>query len=129
MEKEIKEKLIVEAKRVSLNSYSPYSNFKVGACVLTLNGKMFVGTNVENASFGATSCAERNAIFNAISCGENKFRAICVYNKDVLPFPCGICRQVLSEFGTNLDIIVCSETEVKEYKLAELLPNDFKLKN
>lgn len=122
-----KEKLINEAKRVSLNSYSPYSNFKVGACVLTESGKTYVGTNVENASFGATSCAERNAIFNAVSCGERKFKAICIYNKDTLPYPCGICRQVLCEFKTDLDVIICTENQIKEYKLSELLPNTFKL--
>lgn len=123
-----KEKLINEAKKVSLNSYSPYSNFKVGASVLTKNGKIFVGTNVENASFGATSCAERNAIFNAISNGEKEFEALCVYNKNTLPYPCGICRQVLSEFCNDLNLIICSETEIKECKLNELLPNNFKLK-
>lgn len=124
MDKQI---LINEAKRVSLNSYSPYSNFKVGACILTESGKTYVGTNVENASFGATCCAERNAVFNAISCGEKSFKAICVYNKNTLPYPCGMCRQVLSEFGTDLDVIICSDNEIVECKLSELLPNGFTL--
>lgn len=122
-----KQKLIDEAKKVSLNSYSPYSNFKVGASVLTQNGKIFVGTNVENASFGATSCAERNAIFNALSAGEKYFKAVCIYNEKILPFPCGICRQVLSEFDENLHLIICSENEIFECDLSELLPNNFKL--
>lgn len=124
-----KEKLIIEAKKASLNSYSPYSHFKVGACILSDTGKIYCGTNVENASFGATSCAERNAVFNAVSNGERKFKAICIYNEKELPYPCGICRQVLSEFGCDLDVIICNENLVEEYKLSELLPKDFKLKN
>lgn len=126
-EKQI-QKLIKLATKAKENAYSPYSKFKVGACVLTTKGKTYVGCNVENASFGATNCAERTAIFSAIANGEKTFEAIAIVgsNNNSYAFPCGICRQVLSEFGDLLVIIAKTENDYKTYKLSELLPNSFK---
>lgn len=102
MEKLYKE-LLEEAKKASENSYSPYSNFPVGACVLYENNKKYTGVNVENASYGLTLCAERNAISSAISQGEkSKIKAIAIYSPKQRPcMPCGACRQWLSEFSIN----------------------------
>ena len=120
------EELINKAIEVRENSYSPYSDFKVGAAILCSSGKIYTGTNVENASYGASICAERSAVAAAISCGERKFIAIAVVGgKDKLEFcpPCGICRQVLSEFcGDDFEILLYNGKTVKSYRLKELLP-------
>ena len=125
--------LIQKAKNVALNSYSPYSHFRVGAALLTKDNKIFTGTNVENRSYGGTICAERVAISKAISCGHKEFKAICVIGLDYDKFlpPCGICRQFISEFGANIKIILTNNKE--EYKITsikDLLPMDslFELK-
>ncbi len=120
--------LIESAKSVSLNSYSPYSNYKVGAALLTSDGEIFTGTNVENISFSATTCAERIAIFSAVSQGYTEFEAIAVYHDGDLPYPCGVCLQVLSEFVLNDDfkIYVANEDEFEQYTLSDLLPLKFK---
>ena len=118
-------KLIELAKKVSENSHSPYSNYKVGAVVLTKEGNVYKGTNIENSSFGATCCAERVALFNAITNGERDFESITVYSKNKLPFPCGICRQVLADFNENMKVIVATDCESREFALKELLPNFF----
>lgn len=113
------------------NSYSPYSDFKVGAALLTKNGKIYTGCNIENASYSATLCAERTAFSNAISNGEREFETIAIVaikdNKLVTAFPCGICRQFMAEFcDDNFKILVAkSETEYDKYLLSELLPNSF----
>lgn len=120
-------KLISLAKKASENSYSKYSNFKVGAVVVTKNRKTFLGTNIENASFGATCCAERVALFNAVSSGERDIDLICIYSENTLPYPCGICRQVLSEFNLNMKVIVANKDSFKEFLLKDLLPNSFNL--
>ena len=120
-----KRKLIELAKSASENSYSPYSKYKVGAVVLTKEGKVYKGTNIENSSFGATCCAERVALFNAISEGERNFDCLVVYSKSSLPFPCGICRQVLADFNMDMKIIIATDNEFKEFTLKELLPNSF----
>ena len=119
-------KMIELAKSCMINSYSPYSNFKVGACVLTKNGKYFVGTNIENASFGAAICAERSAISCAISQGERDFACLAIISSggDYTP-PCGICRQVLSEFGDIEIVLAKDENDFKVCKLKNLLPNSF----
>ena len=90
------------------NAYAPYSNFKVGAAVLAENGKIYTGCNIENASYGATNCAERTAIFKAISEGNRKIRAIAIVGADdEYTYPCGICRQVIAEFADkNTEIIL-----------------------
>ena len=109
--------LLYAAKEVRERAYAPYSAFKVGAAVLTEDGTIFSGCNVENASFGATVCAERVAIFNAISEGHSSIRAIAVIAdySDPIP-PCGICRQVISEF--KKDVIVLMSTTNGDIKVA-----------
>lgn len=118
--------LAMEAKR---NAYSPYSGFRVGAAVLTDTGAAYSGANIENASFGATCCAERTAVFKAISAGETKILAIaiCSDSKDPI-YPCGICRQVLAEFGDDAMRLLCADGNgvMEEYTLGELLPKAFR---
>lgn len=109
-------------------SYSPYSKFRVGAAVLTASGKLYTGVNIENASYGATCCAERTAVFKAVSEGEKKIKAVAIASdSDELIHPCGICRQVISEFGGKDTKIICSKRngDTKEYTLDELLPEAF----
>lgn len=118
------------AKAASENSYSPYSNFKVGAAVLFESGKIFSGTNVENSSYGLTACAERVAIDTAIASGErSKIVAIAVFSPNKkLCFPCGACRQVISEFVKDDDVKIILEdagSEPRIYTLNDLLPNSF----
>lgn len=120
------EKLIKLAIKARENSYSPYSKFKVGACILAESGKVYLGCNVENASFGATNCAERTALFSAIANGERKFECIAIVGSNTdYTFPCGVCRQVLSEFGDMKVIIAKDEQNYKEFMLSNLLPNSF----
>jgi cytidine deaminase, homotetrameric len=123
---DIKE-LIKEAKEASTHSYSPYSKYKVGAALLTKDGKIYTGTNIENASFPAGMCAERVALFEAIKNGDNKFEALSIYAEGKnFPFPCGICRQVISEFTRDLKIIIAkSEDEYVIKNISELLPDSF----
>lgn len=115
------------ARRVAAHAYSPYSNFSVGAAVLSRSGKIFTGCNVENASFGLCNCAERTAIFNAISAGERKVAAVAVYTPMPTPTaPCGACRQVAHEFGPDVLILcVCDGPERIESSLDALLPRAF----
>ena len=113
------------------NSYSPYSNFKVASSVITKDNKFFGGVNIENASYGLTMCAERSAIFNAISNGikkEDIDYLILVSTNDNKLIPCGACLQVLSEFlDSNTDIIIKENDNIKIYKLKNFLPFSFKL--
>lgn len=127
------QRIIRAALDAQKNSYSPYSGYSVGAALLTANGEIFSGCNIENASYGATMCAERTAIFTAVAAGYKEFKAIAIVGgKDGeadMPYPCGMCRQVLSEF-CNKDfkvIIARSETDFEEYTLGELLPHSFLL--
>ena len=121
--------LAIDAKE---KSYSPYSNFRVGAALLTKDGRVFQGANIENAAYGATICAERTAAFAAKLEGIDEFSAIAVTSdsKDYIP-PCGACRQVLLELcGEELDVIITNGNgEVKSFKLKELLPFSFGDKN
>lgn len=125
------EELLEKAKKASENSYSPYSKFPVGACVLMESGNTYIGTNVENASFGATICAERSAIVNAIVNGERKIKAIAIYGQKMKKCaPCGPCRQVINEFRSQngVDIILESEDGTCElHTIDELLPLGFDL--
>src|SRR5574344_1440131 len=124
------EELIEKAIEVSKNSYSPYSHFPVGACILCESGKTYTGCNFENASFGLTICAERNAIGNAVANGERKITAIAIYSPNMQDcLPCGACRQVLAEFQTNEGTIIITKAEegIKIRQLLELLPGYFKL--
>jgi cytidine deaminase len=125
--KEKYEKLIKEAERAKKKAYTPYSKFKVGAAVLCTDGKIFTGCNIENASFGLTVCAERVAIFKAISEGSTKFEAIAVIGDTDKPCsPCGACRQVMSEFCEDAPLIMAnSKGDVKIKKVKELLPEAF----
>ena len=123
----------VQATNAMTRAYAPYSNFRVGAAVKGASGKIYLGANVENASYGATICAERNAIFQAVLAGEEKLTAIAVVGgkngvvTDYCP-PCGICRQVMREFSdpTTFQIYLRkSPTEFKSYTLEKLLPESF----
>jgi len=118
-----KEQLLEAASLVRNNSYSPYSKYKVGAALLTNDEKIITGTNVENSSFGLTICAERAALFNAISAGYQDIQALAVITCDGNA-PCGACRQVLSEFNPEMIILVgdSSGKLIKEYRLSALLP-------
>lgn len=122
--------LVKKAQEVSKNAYSKYSEFTVGACVLAASGKTYVGCNVENASYGLTMCAERNAIANAIANGEKSILAVAIYspNTDNCT-PCGACRQVIFEFQKDkeVEIITTTQNGYKVYKINELLPYGFEL--
>jgi cytidine deaminase len=131
MEENIKRHLIEEAKKAMQHAYAPYSHFKVGAAVLTTNGKIYTGCNVENASYGATNCAERTAIFKAVSEGETTFSAIAIVgSKNAFTYPCGICRQVIAEFMQDgLLIFENEQGEIQTLSLNEVLPYSFTQKN
>lgn len=118
------------ALAVQAHAYVPYSNYHVGAALLTESGEIVAGCNVENATFGATCCAERTAVFAAVAAGHRAFRAVAVVTNGAAPgTPCGICRQVLAEFGNDLEVL-CFTPEGAEsrYNLSELLPHAFTLK-
>lgn len=120
--------LIEAAKKASENAYAPYSHFYVGAALLTKNGKVYLGCNIENSSYGATNCAERTAIFNAMSAGEREFEKIAVIAKDgSTAFPCGICLQVMHEVMPEGIVILENGEELVEYHLKDLLPFGFDL--
>jgi cytidine deaminase len=116
--------LIEEAQKVKLNAFAPYSKFRVGAALLTSDGRIFTGCNIENSSFSMTICAERVAVFNAISHGASNFKAIAVISDDSgFTPPCGACRQVLLELAGNIDFIMMNvKTKIKIVKLNSLLP-------
>lgn len=121
--------LVRKAIEEKEKAYAPYSGFKVGAAVLTEMGNIYTGVNIENVSFSATNCAERTAVFKAISNGERKIRAIAISSdSEEIVFPCGICRQVILEFGNKNTKIICSNNngDYKVYNLEELLPYAFK---
>ena len=129
-----KQELCTLAIKSMNNAYSPYSCYKVGAALLCDNGKVFTGCNVENSSYGATVCAERTAIFKAVSDGERDFSMLAVAGgkENELSdkfLPCGICRQVMAEFCKPefIVLVVTSENTYKEFSLSELLPNAFSL--
>lgn len=114
------------ADRIKENAYSPYSNIKVGAALLTDSGNVYVGVNVENSSFGATVCAERSAVVSAVSAGERNFVKLAVSGTMKSCTPCGICRQFLSEFSQDLIVVYRGNGEdLKATKLKDLLPDSF----
>lgn len=123
--------LMNEAKEASKNSYSPFSRFAVGAAVLASSGKIYRGCNVENSSFGLTNCAERCAIFKAVSEGEREIRAVAIYSPNADScYPCGACRQVMFEFqGDDEEIEVVTENlgELDINKLSYFLPCGFRI--
>ena len=122
--------LLNRAKDASEHSYAPYSKFKVGACVLTGNGKIYTGCNFENSSFGLTICAERNAIGSAICDGENKIKAVAIYSPNTKHcYPCGACRQVINEFVSEegVDIILEGEDSLEIVEFEDVFPKGFYL--
>jgi len=124
------EDLIKHARAAQQKAYAPYSQFKVGAALLTANGDVYTGCNVENASFGATNCAERTALFSAVCDGSRQFTKIVIVTESDEPvMPCGICRSVLFEFAPDLEIIAVGATgKIQRSKLHELYPEGFQLK-
>ena len=124
------QQLINKAYEAMNNSYSPYSKFKVGAAVLTSDGQVYTGGNIENVSYGATICAERTAIFKAVSEGHTKIQKLAIVSMTrKYTYPCGMCRQVMSEFMDEEGIIILSDDEygLKEYRFNEILPYCFSL--
>lgn len=124
--------LLAQRAREALeNAYCPYSGYRVGAAIAAVSGKIYTGCNIENASYGASNCAERTAVFKAVSEGEREFTALAIFSEEgsAPPFPCGICRQVLSEFcPPDMPIIVFDgEKSVFNTSLAEMLPFAFDL--
>lgn len=133
VEDEMRKQLVGKALKAREQAYVPYSHYMVGAALLTDDDKIYCGCNIENASYGATNCAERTAFFKAVSEGERAFRGIAIVGgiegKEPVDYayPCGICRQVMKEFcKDDFEIIVGkSEADYKVFALAELLPHGF----
>ncbi|WP_455382768.1 cytidine deaminase [Salinispira pacifica] len=128
MDRNIIEKLQSEAREAAKFSYSPYSKFRVGAALLTSDGRIYRGANIENRSYGLAICAERSAIFAAVSNGESTFQAMAIYTPDAkeLLTPCGACRQVISEFAPPELPVFCSDGKggFEEIPVSGLLPHD-----
>ena len=125
------QELMNNAKEAAKNSYSPFSRFAVGAAVITPSGKIYRGCNVENSSFGLTNCAERTAIFKAVSEGEREILAVAIYspNSDSC-YPCGACRQVLYEFQSDsyeIDVVTENLGILEIQKLSYFLPCGFRI--
>lgn len=120
--------LIDAARAVRKHAYARFSNYEVGAAILTGDGRVFTGANVENSTFGATICAERSAAVAAVSAGAREFVAIAVVTPEAAT-PCGVCRQVLWEFGDPVVLLTKPDTgaPVTRYQLSELLPHGFRL--
>ncbi len=120
------EELLKSGRLALQNSYSPYSNFPVGAALRAADGTIFTGTNVENISYGLSMCAERIAVFNALSNGHRSFKELAITSSAGKPvFPCGACLQVLAEFSPDL-VVYLEGNQQKSFKLSELLPYAFK---
>ena len=132
----MKQTLIEKAKEAMKSAYAPYSKFKVGAALLCDDGSIYTGCNIENASFSPTVCAERVAIFKAVSDGKRSFSSIAVCGgsdgvlTDKFCTPCGVCRQVLCEFcGKDFVVYCVSDNDAKEFTLSQLLPESFGLED
>ena len=130
--------LLEEAKKARLKAYTPYSNFKVGAALLTKSGKVYLGCNIENATYTPTNCAERTAFFKAVSEGEREFEKIAIVgakdgeDANVMCSPCGVCRQVMMEFCNPKEfqiILADGENTCRVMTLEELLPCGFSSAN
>ena len=121
--------LIERAKEVSQKAYAQYSNFRVGACVLSEGGNLYSGCNFENASYGLSICAERNAIGTMVANGETKIKAIAIYSPNMYDCtPCGACRQVINEFKTDETVVVTvAGDKIITKTIEELLPGSFTL--
>jgi cytidine deaminase len=127
-DEEIIPKLLEKARQARDEAYAPYSHFPVGAAVLTADGRIFTGCNIENASFGASMCAERVAIFAAVAAGRHQIMALAVIADTPQPVaPCGLCRQVLSEFSPDCQVIMANVNgDYQVTPLGQLLPQAFK---
>jgi len=123
------ERALVDAARaVSERAYCRYSGYSVGAAIRSDSGRIFAGCNVENASYGATMCAERSAIFGMVSAGERRIAAVCVYAPgEPMAMPCGMCRQVIAEFCLDAPVLVAGPRGVLRRTFAQLLPEAFRL--
>lgn len=125
-----RERMLRAAVRAVRNAYAPYSGFRVGAAVLSGSNRIFSGTNIENSSFGLTVCAERVALWKAVAAGERTIKAVLVYtDTEELTPPCGACRQVIFEFGADAEVVMTNGRRTETWRLAELLPAGFQLKN
>ena len=125
-----KQALVQKAILAQQNAYAPYSEYKVGATLLTKSGKTFSGANVENAAYPLTICGERSAVFNAVSAGEQDFEAMAVVTRDG-GSPCGGCRQVMAEFGVDMLVLIADDSGHIHHELTveQLLPHSFNAKN
>ncbi len=122
----MKDRLIQAATGAQANAYAPYSGFKVGAALQDTEGRIFVGANVENASFGVTNCAERVALGAAVAAGARKFDRLVVVSDATPPSaPCGACRQVLSEMAADLVVEAVGPSSSRRWLLADLMPDPF----
>lgn len=120
------EELIQHAREALKHAYIPYSHYGVGACILSTDGRIFTGCNVENASYGLTICAERNAATTAVASAALTFEKIAIVSNASMPWPCGACRQFLNEFSPTMEVIVQGgDGHTERAKLNELLPNSF----
>jgi cytidine deaminase len=128
-DKKTQKKLFRMAMKAATRSYSPYSNFAVGAAALTSNGSIFLGTNVENASYGLTLCAEQTAVANAIANRGGKIAAVAVYCAKCEITPCGGCRQFIAEFGPKVEVIYMANGELVSQFISEMLPSAFTKKD
>ena len=124
LSRETIEHLCETAVEMRQMSYVPYSHFRVGAALLTEEGKIFTGCNIENAAFTPTNCAERTAFFKAVSEGETSFDTIAIAAR-TKAWPCGACRQVLNEFAPHIRVLITWEDHVEEKLLSDLLPEGF----
>ncbi len=122
---EEEERMLAMAREAMKMSYSPYSHYAVGACLKCTDGTLYTGCNIENASFGATNCAERTAIFKAVSEGHRSFESIAIAGSSSEPWPCGICRQVMNEFSPDIRVMITWDGNYAAAPLSELLPHGF----
>jgi cytidine deaminase len=122
-------RMLRAARAAAENAYAPFSKLKVGAVVLAAKDRIFSGCNIENSSYGLTICAERVAIFKAVSAGECGIEAVLVYaDTTKLTLPCGACLQVINEFSENPEIVLSNGRSTKTYHLRQLLPHGFRLR-
>lgn len=120
-------RLVEVARQARERAYAPYSGFRVGAAIETPSGSVYSGANIENASYGATICAERAAVGNMVAAGERAIARVAVYTEGpTLSMPCGICRQVLGEFGPSATVIAAGPSGARTLALSELMPEPFR---
>ncbi len=122
------QELVARARDVARHAYNPYSHYAVGAAVRGESGRVYAGCNVENASYGATICAERAAIFAMVAAGERRLHAVAVFApNEPLAMPCGLCRQVIAEFCAEASVVVAADGGALERRFSQLLPEAFRL--